>query len=88
VVTQLYVAIICMIVGAFMFLRLHVRKVSFNGFFRASGILMIVSFFNLEGSWGYWSIAFFQQVASLGNNIAMYILLLEAFLRLVNHFNL
>ncbi|TKY52699.1 GABA transporter 1 [Spatholobus suberectus] len=26
-----------------------------------------------EGFWGYWSIAFFQQVASLGNNIAIQI---------------
>ncbi|THG23575.1 hypothetical protein TEA_005000 [Camellia sinensis var. sinensis] len=25
------------------------------------------------GTWGYWSIAFFQQVASLGNNIAIHI---------------
>ncbi|XP_076914916.1 GABA transporter 1-like [Bidens hawaiensis] len=27
----------------------------------------------VEGNWGYWSIAFFQQVASLGNNIAIQI---------------
>lgn len=27
----------------------------------------------LEGFWGYWSIAIFQQVASLGNNIAIQI---------------
>lgn len=27
----------------------------------------------LEGFWGYWSIAFFQQVASVGNNIAIHI---------------
>lgn len=26
-----------------------------------------------EGLWGYWSIAIFQQVASLGNNIAIQI---------------
>lgn len=32
-----------------------------------------LSDFNIEGSWGYWSIAFFQQVASLGNNIAIQI---------------
>lgn len=31
------------------------------------------SFLILEGFWGYWSIAFFQQVASLGNNIAIQI---------------
>lgn len=30
-------------------------------------------FLILEGFWGYWSIAFFQQVASLGNNIAIQI---------------
>ncbi|CAK9150049.1 unnamed protein product [Ilex paraguariensis] len=28
---------------------------------------------SIYGSWGYWSIAFFQQVASLGNNIAIHI---------------
>ncbi|KAL2510770.1 GABA transporter 1 [Abeliophyllum distichum] len=28
---------------------------------------------SIYGSWGYWSIAFFQQVASLGNNIAIQI---------------
>nr|XP_043622510.1 GABA transporter 1-like isoform X2 [Erigeron canadensis] len=28
---------------------------------------------SIYGSWGYWSIAFFQQVASLGNNIAVQI---------------
>ncbi|KAL3717392.1 hypothetical protein ACJRO7_008904 [Eucalyptus globulus] len=28
---------------------------------------------SIFGSWGYWSIAFFQQVASLGNNIAIQI---------------
>lgn len=30
-------------------------------------------FYILKGFWGYWSIAFFQQVASLGNNIAIQI---------------
>ncbi|PWA62859.1 amino acid transporter, transmembrane domain-containing protein [Artemisia annua] len=29
--------------------------------------------YSIYGSWGYWSIAFFQQVASLGNNIAIQI---------------
>lgn len=28
---------------------------------------------SIFGSWGYWSVAFFQQVASLGNNIAIQI---------------
>ncbi|CAA0828044.1 GABA transporter 1 [Striga hermonthica] len=28
---------------------------------------------SIYGSWGYWSIAFFQQVASLGNNVAIQI---------------
>ncbi|XP_077248074.1 GABA transporter 1-like isoform X1 [Tasmannia lanceolata] len=28
---------------------------------------------SIFGSWGYWSITFFQQVASLGNNIAIHI---------------
>ncbi|KAJ6352325.1 hypothetical protein OIU76_001525, partial [Salix suchowensis] len=28
---------------------------------------------SIFGFWGYWSIAFFQQVASLGNNIAIQI---------------
>ncbi|CAA3014213.1 GABA transporter 1-like [Olea europaea subsp. europaea] len=28
---------------------------------------------SIYGSWGYWSVAFFQQVASLGNNIAIQI---------------
>lgn len=30
-------------------------------------------FLSFEGLWGYWAIAFFQQVASLGNNIAIQI---------------
>lgn len=30
-------------------------------------------FYILKGFWGYWSIAFFQQVASIGNNIAIQI---------------
>lgn len=32
-----------------------------------------ISFLDFEGSWGYWSITVFQQVASLGNNIAIHI---------------
>ncbi|MBA0632059.1 hypothetical protein Godav_000871 [Gossypium davidsonii] len=35
--------------------------------------LTIFIFLVLEGFWGYWSIAFFQQVASIGNNIAIQI---------------
>lgn len=30
-------------------------------------------FSNLEGPWGYWFIALFQQLASIGNNIAIQI---------------
>jgi len=40
--------------------------------------MIVVTFFNflsiiLKGFWGYWSIALFQQIASLGNNIAIQI---------------
>lgn len=35
--------------------------------------LTTLIFSDIEGSWGYWSVAFFQQVASLGNNIAIQI---------------
>ncbi|XP_027189061.1 GABA transporter 1-like isoform X2 [Cicer arietinum] len=40
--------------------------------------MIVIIFFNfmstiLKGFWGYWSIALFQQVASLGNNIAIQI---------------
>ncbi|KAJ9547814.1 hypothetical protein OSB04_020357 [Centaurea solstitialis] len=51
----------------------EILLVAFMLSFSSFNHLLTFIVYGLQGNWGYWSIAFFQQVASLGNNIAIQI---------------